>query len=325
MTTELDHDAVPTPADLDEAWQVVRRHLTTTPLVTLDGGDDLAPVLLKRDSLQPTGSFKVRGALAAIAACAAAGRPVVTASAGNHGLGVAYAATRLGVDATVVVPRTASASKVEALRRYAVTLVLAGDSYDEAEAAAIDRARSGSRFISAYADRHVIAGQSTLLREVLDMVDGPLTLVVPVGGGGLAAGSELVARALAARDAGAEVRVVGVEAAASLAVSAAVAAGRVVPVPVGPTLADGLAGNIEPGCVTPHLLAATGTQLVAVPEQAISAAIGELWRAGLVVEGSAAVGLAALREGLVPRDRTVVLAVTGRNITAAQFAAAIGA
>jgi threonine dehydratase len=321
MTTDLGHhDAVPTEADLDDASRVVRAQLRPTPLVPLDVGDDLAPVLLKLDSLQPTGSFKVRGALAALAACAGAGRPVVTASAGNHGLGVAYAATRLGVDATVVVPRTASATKVEALRRYAVTLVLAGESYEEAEAAALEHASTGAHFISAFADRHVIAGQSTLLEEVVAALDAPVTVVVPVGGGGLAAGC-----ALAARRADGDVRVVGVEAAASQAVSAAVHAGRVVAVEVRPTLADGLAGNIEATCVTPRILAATGTQLAAVAEDAIAGAISELWRAGVVAEGSAAVGLAALRQGLLPRDRTVVLAITGRNITSAQFAAAISA
>lgn len=307
----------PTPADLDDAARVVAEHLSPTPLVPLDLGDG-TPVWLKLDSLQPTGSFKVRGGLAATAAYARQGVPVVTASAGNHGLGIAYAATKLGVKATIVVPVTASPAKIEALRGFDVTLILEGSGYDEAEAYALELARSEGRFVSAYTDRYVIAGQSTLVREVVDAIGTSLTVVVPVGGGGLASGS-----ALSARAASHNVGLVGVEAAASRAVSAAVAAGHVVPVPVGPTRADGLAGNIEVTSMTPDILRETATALVAVTEPAIRNAIRLLARAGIVVEGAGAAGLAALVEGLVPRDRPVVLAVTGRNITFDQLATAL--
>lgn len=305
----------PTATDLDEAARVVGEHLAPTPLVPLDvgAGDQ---VWLKLDSLQPTGSFKVRGGLAAIAAYAQQGTPVVTASAGNHGLGIAYAATTLGVRATIVVPATASPAKIEALRRFDVTLILEGAGYDDAETYALELARTEGRFVSAYADRYVIAGQSTLVREVVDALGTDLTVVTPVGGGGLASGS-----ALAARAAPHDVRVIGVEAAASRAVSAAVAAGHVVPVAVGPTHADGLAGNIEVTSMTPDILRETATTLVAVAESAIRRAIRLFARAGLVVEGAGAVGLAALLEDAVPRDRSVVLAVTGRNIALDQLAA----
>ena len=145
------------------ARRVVRSVLEPTPLVatSLDGFD--APAFLKLESLLPTGSFKVRGALAAVDACAADGVMVVTASAGNHGLGIAFAARRLGVAATVIVPSTASPAKIAALEKFDVELQLVGTSYEEAEAAAVDMARhTGARFVSAYSDPDVIAGRQPL-------------------------------------------------------------------------------------------------------------------------------------------------------------------
>ena len=212
--------------------------LAPTPLVSAPA---LGPgVLLKVETVQPTGSFKVRGALAAVAH-ARPGEHVVTVSAGNHGLGVAQAAALLGRSATVVVPENASRAKVDRLRSFPVDLVLAGDGYDAAEAHALDLARGGGVFVSPYNDPHVIAGQRTVAVEIGASLDGPLTIVVPVGGGGLVAGVALWA---AGRD---DVRVVGVEAAASRAMSAAVRAGRVVDVPIGATLADGMAGQRRGG------------------------------------------------------------------------------
>ena len=153
---------------------------------------------------------------------------MVTASAGNHGLGIAFAATRLNARATVVVPENASSAKVEALRRFDIDLRLVGDSYEAAEEAALSLARqTGATFVSAYTHPDVIAGQATVVGEVADQVDGPFRIVVPVGGGGLAAGTALGAPAGPV--------IVGVEARASRAVSASMRAGRIVAVDVGPT------------------------------------------------------------------------------------------
>ncbi|KAB7745294.1 pyridoxal-phosphate dependent enzyme [Nostocoides sp. F2B08] len=312
-------EQVPTDDQLAAAYDVVSAHLERTPVVPLRLTGIAGPVLAKLETMQPTGSFKVRGALAACAAYAAEGARIVTASAGNHGLGIAYAATRLDVPATVVVPETASPAKVAALRGFDVDLRQIGQSYDEAESAALDLARADGRFVSAYNDPHVIAGQATLARELLEQVE-PATVLVPVGGGGLAAGT---ARVLAGR---AGWHIIGVEAARSPVVSSAMAAGRVIPVDVGDTIADGLAGNIETGSVTPALLAATNTPVCGAPEPAIRSAVAQLaTEAGLVVEGSGAVGVAALREGLVTNDGdaespgvTVVL-LTGRNIATGLF------
>jgi threonine dehydratase len=291
--------ALPADADFVAAERIVRRFLSPTPVVEALG------ISLKVETVQPTGSFKIRGALAAMAALPPG--PVVTASAGNHGLGVAQAAALLGREATVVVPETASTAKISRLREFAVDLVLSGSSYDEAEAHALGL---GGSYVSPYNDPLVIAGQRTLGVELGEQLPGPLTVVVPVGGGGLLAGVALWASERP------DVRVVGVEAAASRALSASVEAGRVVEVEVGPTLADGIAGGLEPGCVTVDIAARAVDAFVAVEEDELRAAIRALaFEAGLVAEGAGAAATAAVLAGRVPDDRPVVAIVSGRNLT----------
>ncbi len=296
----------PTPDDFSHAWEVVGQALPLTPLLRLD-----EDVFAKVETFQPTGSFKVRGALCALSRLGA-GTPAVTASAGNHGLGVAWAAGRLGVRATIVIPTTASAAKRAALRRYPVQVAEHGDGYDGAERHALDLASGGATYISPYNDPDVIAGQATIGRELdAQLPPGPLTVVCPVGGGGLCAGLALWAGARP------DTTLIGVEAERSLAVSAAVGAGRVTDVDLGPTLADGLAGNLEPGSITPSLIAAAGVHLVAVSEEQLTAGIRHaVLEIGLTVEGAGAAPIAALLAGLVPPAERSVLVLTGRNIAA---------
>ncbi len=293
---------VPAPEDLAAAERAVRAVLSPTPVVQALG------MWLKVESVQPTGSFKVRGGVAALAARPAGGR-VVTASAGNHGLGIAYAASQLERPATVVVPETASPAKVERLRSYPVELVLSGDGYDAAEAHAL---RLEGEYVSPYNDPHVIAGQRTLAVELGEQLPGPLTIAVPVGGGGLVSGVALWA---AGRE---DVRVVGVEVEASRAVGAAVDAGRVVDTEQRPTLADGMAGNLEPGSVTVDIAARHVDAFVAVEEADLRAAMRALaFDAGLIAEGAGAAATAAVLSGLVTDDRPgarVVAIVSGRNV-----------
>src|SRR6185503_17465411 len=172
--------AAPDAADLDAAARVVADRLAPTPLVPSPALGER--VWLKVETQQPTGSFKVRGALAALTQ--AGGGPVVTASAGNAGLGVAWAASALGVPATIVVPESASPAKVAALRALPVELVMHGAGYDEAEAHALSLPGT---YVSAYNDTHVVAGAATIGRELEDL-DVPLTVVCGIGGGGLASG-----------------------------------------------------------------------------------------------------------------------------------------
>ena len=303
---------LPGPGQLEAAWKVVRRFLAVTPVV---GAPQLGPaVTLKLESLHPTGSFKVRGGLTAVSATLEAepGRAVVASSAGNHGLGLAFAASKLGARVTVVVPEGASAAKVSALQQFDVRLVLHGEGYREAETYALELAGSeGSRYISPYNDPDVIAGQSTLARELLEQVPGLGTVVVPCGGGGLLAGVTLGLE-------GTGVRVVGIESEASPSMSTALAAGGIVPINVEPTVADGLAGNLEPGAVTVGVALEHGVSVLTVSEADIRSAMAfSATKVGLVLEGAGAVGVAALRAGVVTRDpegRETVVLLTGRNL-----------
>ncbi|MGO8863396.1 MAG: threonine/serine dehydratase [Acidimicrobiales bacterium] len=297
------------------AEEVVRRYLATTPVVK---APQLGPnVSVKVETFQPTGSFKVRGGLAAVAAALATdpGREVVGASAGNHGLGLAFAAAQLKARVTVIVPRLASAAKVSALQQFDVRLVLHGEGYSEAEAHALDlAAREGSHYVSPYNDPDVISGQGTIARELLEQVPNLGTVVVPVGGGGLVSGISLGLS-------GTDVRVIGVESEASPSMSAAVAAGTIVPITVEPTLADGLAGNLEPGAVTVDILVRRGVEIMTVSEADIRSAMAyAAHKMGLVLEGAGAVGVAAVRAGRIdPQEdgRETVVLLSGRNIAPA--------
>jgi threonine dehydratase len=270
-------------------------------------------VWLKFECFQLTGSFKLRGALNALLLLDLPTR-VVTASAGNHGLGVARAAALLGVNSTVVVPETASQAKVDALRHSGAELIQVGDTYDAAEAAAISLAREQSvPFISAYNDASVIAGGGTIALEVVEDLPGVRELIVPVGGGGLISGLGIAAHGL---DPG--VTVYGVQSEASPALHAALAAGRLVPVEVLDSLADGLAGNIEADSMTFELLLRHVSRVELVSEEAIAEAMHWLLvHERVVVEGSAAVGVAALFERKIVPAGPVVLVLTGRNVARA--------
>jgi threonine dehydratase len=305
--------AAPQHADLEAAAAVVAAHLVPTPLVPAPA---LGPgVHLKLETLQPTGSFKVRGALAALAR--SDGGPVVTASAGNAGLGVAWAASVLGVQATVVVAETASPAKVAALRALPVELIQHGADYDEAEAHALSL--EGAAYVSSYNDTGVIAGQSTIGRELDTQIPGAVTVAAPLGGGSLASGLGLWASGRAGA------RVIGVEAERSVAMSTALSAGRITPVEVGDTLADGLAGNLEPGAVTFELVRDHLTAVVQASEAEIEDAIRFLARAhGIVAEGAGATAVAAALTGRLPRgDEPLVVVVTGRNIALPRLAAVL--
>lgn len=302
--------ALPDAGNLEAAAEVVGRTLEPTPVVPspLLG----AGVWLKLETFQPTGSFKVRGGLAAVAAAQRRqpGTPLVAASAGNHGLGVAHAADRLGADATVVVPRHASEAKVRALAAYDVELVRHGDGYDEAERRAMAIAEErGGRFVSPYNDPDVIAGQATVAAELLAQLPDLTTIVVPVGGGGLVSGIALATE-------GTGVRIVGVEPEVNRTMSAAMAAGETVPVEVGETIADGLAGNLEPGSVTVAICIRHGVELVSVTEEQLRTAIRFLAvEHGLVAEGAGAAATAAVFSGRFrPGAGTTAVLVTGRNI-----------
>lgn len=308
-----DTPVAPSRRDIVGAWNRIRHQLGPSPLVPSRG---IHPeLLLKLETLQPTGSFKVRGAFAALSRLAP-GERVVTASAGNHGLGVAFAAAHFGIDATVVIPETASTAKRDALARFPITLVDHGRIYDDAEQHAIMLADDvGERYVSPYNDLDVIAGQGTLALELLRALRPPVTILCPIGGGGLAAGVGLYAASIPG------VRVVGVESTASAAMRASLDAGRITEIDVQATLADGLGGNLEPESVTFDLCRQHLADVVTVTEAEIEEAIRSLARThGLVVEGAGAVAVAAVLAGRVEIVGRPVALVTGRNISPEAFA-----
>ena len=274
-----------------------------------------ADVRLKLECYQPTGSFKVRGATAAIAQLSSDERErgVVTASAGNHGLGVAYAASRLGVRATVVVPDNASEAKVAALRRFPIDLQRGGPSYDTAERKALDLARSeGFVFVSPYNDPWVVAGQGSIGVEMLEDFPELDVALVPVGGGGMISGVGCWLKAL-----NPSIRVIGVQSAASPAMEQALKAGKLVEIPIKPTMADGLAANIQPGSITFDLARQVVDEVVLVGEDEITSAVyATLQELHLALEGSAVVPIAALLNGGLSgiSGRRVAAVITGRNI-----------
>ncbi len=308
------HVLAPTSQQLEAARRVVADHLVPTPTVTISLRG--RPVLAKLECFQPTGSFKVRGALSAVDASRReeAKGAVITSSAGNHGLGIAHACSLLGVPATVVVPANASMAKVQKLRRYDIELIQFGDSYDEAQAYAIELAdRRSIRYISPFNDTNVIAGQATVFDELLLQAPELEHLVVPVGGGGLISGI-LVSREDAGR---ADIRITGAQPTASAALYHVLRGATMDQVVHHPTIADGLAGAIEDGAITNELVANSGVPLVLVPEIDIRRAVREVAENnGLVFEGSAATPYAAITNDLVDDVTSRIgFIASGRNIS----------
>jgi threonine dehydratase len=301
-----------TTDDIRQAAARLEGRITRTPLVHSLRLSEMtgARVSLKLENQQIEGSFKPRGAFNAL--LQASSDRAVTASAGNHGRSLAFAAKALGVRLTVFAPRTAPAAKLDYIRRHSADLELC-DSYDDAEERALARSKAqGVPFISPYNHRHVIAGAGTVALEILDDLSAPPDMiVVPVGGGGLISGV-----AIAARGASRPVSVVGVEAEASPAFTRALAAGRLVRVDVQPTLADGLAGNAEEGSITFGFIRDLADRVVAVPEGAIASAMTALMTyEGQRAEGAGATALAGLLSGqLDVTGQHVVVIVSGGNV-----------
>jgi threonine dehydratase len=256
------------------------------------------PVYLKCENLQRTGSFKVRGAYVRIARLSAAerARGVVAASAGNHAQGVAFASGLLGARATVVMPSRAPIPKVQATRSYKASVVLHGSSVEDALEEALRYAESeGSVFIHPFDHADVIAGQGTLGYEIIEQCPQVKTILVPVGGGGLAAGVAVAVKSLDP-----DVRVVGVQAGAVAPYPASLAAGHPVPVVGEPTIADGIAVQ-RPGDIAYGILSALADGFLTVSETDLSRALLLcLERAKQVVEPAGAAAVAALLAAAEP-------------------------
>ena len=278
-----------------------------------------APVELKAESLQRTGSFKARGATSKLSAlgdgCA---RGVVTGSAGNHAQALAFAAGARGVPCEVFMPAEAPLAKIEGARALGAHVTIGGDSVDECLGLARHRALgAGLAFVHPFDDADVIAGQGTLGLELLEDVPDLGKVVVPVGGGGLASGI-----AIAVKDARPDVEVVGVQVERCASVPASLKAGEPVSVASQLTIADGIAVK-RPGGITLALLRTHLDDLVVVSEEEVAEAMVMLLeKAKLVVEGAGAVGVAALLGGQTgaARSGTTVAVLSGGNVDAGLLA-----
>ena len=276
------------------------------------------PVVLKAESLQRTGSFKLRGATNKVSVlgegCA---RGVVAGSAGNHALALAHAARARDVPCEVFMPDGAPLAKVEGTAALGARVIAGGASLAECLVAAADRARTGGlALVHPFDDPDVVAGQGTLGLELLEDVDDLAKVVVPVGGGGLVSGI-----AIAVKSARPEVEVVGVQVETCAAFPASLAAGKAVDVARPVTIADGIAVK-RPGRLTLPLVREWVDDVVTVSEDEVAEAMVMLMeRSKQVVEGAGAVGVAALSTGrTAPAAGTTVAVLSGGNVDAGLLA-----
>lgn len=312
MTNE---DPLVTPLSILDARRRIAPHVLRTPIRRSDwlsretGGE----IFLKLESIQPTGSFKIRGAFN-FAVGHAAGSPdvpIVTASAGNHGRALALAAARLDLRAIVHAPDTAPKAKLDAIRALGADLRLWPD-YDAAERGAKRHAaETGVPYLSPFSHPDIVAGAGTVALEILDDLPGVDLIAVPVGGGGLVSGIGIATKAATRA-----IEVVGVEVEASHPFTDGLAAGRIVPIQVGPSLADGLVGNLDPETITFDLARRVVDRFVLAGEDGLRRGIrGLLAEDHLVAEGAGAAGVAALLDRRIDVEgRRVVVIVSGANI-----------
>ncbi|MBG6239293.1 threonine dehydratase [Mycetocola sp. CAN_C7] len=310
--------AGPTLADFETARTVVARVAQETPMESSRYLAELlgAPVYLKCENLQRTGSYKIRGAYNRMAQLTPEerARGVVAASAGNHAQGVAFAARELGIASTIFMPIGVPLPKLQATKQYGAQVVLRGHTVAEPLLAAAAYAEeTGAIFIPPFDHPDVIVGQGTLGLEIWDSVPDVETVIVPIGGGGLIAGvaSALKYRAAAA---GRTIRIIGVQAANAAAYPTSLAAGIATEVPVLSTIADGIAVG-KPGLLNFDIIRRLVDDVVTVSEDDIAKALLVLLeRAKQVVEPAGAVGVAAILAGLVTPTGPTVVILSGGNI-----------
>jgi threonine dehydratase len=300
--------------DVVAARELLRDVISPTPVLRSRVLSDLVggPVFLKCENLQRTGSFKIRGAYLRIARLTDAerARGVVAASAGNHAQGVAHAAGLLETKSTVFMPEGAPLPKIQATRDYGADIVLHGSSVEDALAGAEEfAAETGSVLIHPFEHPDIITGQGTLGFEIIEQCPQVRTVVIPVGGGGLAAGVSVAVKSLDPA-----VQVVGVQAAGVAPFPASMAAGRPIPVKGTPTMADGIAVSV-PGELAFGLLSEYGARVVTVTEESLSRGLLLcLERAKQVVEPAGAAGVAALLEHAGEIEPPAVVVLSGGNI-----------
>ncbi|MEM3627599.1 MAG: threonine/serine dehydratase [Candidatus Bathyarchaeia archaeon] len=307
--------------DVRAARESIKSLIKRTPLKHSRFLSDLCggEVYLKLENLQVTCSFKIRGALNKLLNLSAKERKrgVITASAGNHGLAVAFAAKKLGIRAKIILPMNTPKVKVDKIKRYDVELVSHGKIYDEAEREAIELAkREGLTYISPYNDWWVIAGQGTVGLEILEDLPNVDVVIVPVGGGGLISGIGVAVKSVKP-----SMKVLGVQSEASAVMYESLKAGRIIDVEMRESVADGLFGGVEKGSVTFEMIQRYVDDLILVKEETIKKAIYLLWnKERQVVEGSGAAAIAPMLEKPnLFEGKTVAAVISGGNIEGQLF------
>jgi threonine dehydratase len=303
-----------TLADIAAARERTRGAVFESPLRRSEWLSADAGVLLKIETVQPTCSYKIRGAFNAarrlIERDSASRPPLVTASAGNHGRALALAANTLGLPLVVFIAANAPRAKSDAIRALGADLRECPD-YDTAEREAKAHAANGHGvYISPYSDPDVIAGAGTIGIELFDKASQLDAVIVPVGGGGLISGVGIALKTLNPK-----IRVIGVEVEASCPFTRSLAAGRLVTIDVQPSLADGLTGNLDPDTITLDIVKDVVDEIVLVDERLLKQALaGVLQHEHLLIEGAAAAGIAAILGGRVRLRGDVAVILTGANI-----------
>jgi threonine dehydratase len=304
--------------EIEAARAIVSRVAQPTPMESSRYLTDVlgAPVLLKCENLQRTGSYKIRGAYNRLSKLDAEerARGVVAASAGNHAQGVAFAARELGIHATIFMPVGVAIPKFQATRAYGADVVLSGSIVDETLRAAADfAAETGAVLIPPFDHRDVVAGQGTLGLEILDEAPEVTTIVIPIGGGGLISGVASAVKQRAQLE-GRSIRVIGVQAANAAAYPVSLAAGEPTEISLVPTIADGIAVS-KPGLLNFSIIRDAVDEVVTVTEDDIARAMLVLLeRAKLVVEPAGAAAVAAILADKVAADGTTVAILSGGNI-----------
>ena len=300
---------------IEQARKRIEKSIYPTSLMETTSISALAGLRVKLDpeNLQKTGSFKIRGATNKVLLLTPEEKRmgIVAASAGNHSQGVAHAAAEAGIDATIVMPKTISLAKLEAMRSYAATIELKGAAFDEAlERARFLQGSTGATLIHAFDDPDVIAGQGSIGIDILEQWPEVETIIVSIGGGGLISG---IATAVKSMKPG--VKVIGVEASGAASAKLALEAGKPAKLASVSTLADGIAVK-QVGEITFPIIQRYVDEVVTVDEDEIAASVLTLLeRSKMIVEGAGAAPLAALlyRKGIV-RGTNVALVLSGGNI-----------
>lgn len=312
------------PTTIDEAASRIKPHVLRTPLLTSDPLSERhgADIAIKCEHLQRTGSFKVRGSANVVHSLSPdlAAEGVITASSGNHGIGVATAAASRGFACTIYLPEAAAPSKIAQIRRLGAEIVLVeGTDTSRAEMAARRAAEErGITYVSPYNDPRIIAGQGTIGKEILEDGVAPDAVVVSVGGGGLISGIATWIKALSP-----STLVIGASAANDRAMAASIDAGEIITPHFEPTFSDGTAGGLEDDTITFDICRALVDRWVDISELEIARAVASMVDDHHhLVEGAAGVALAAATQFADTNPGTRVVAVScGANVGTASLEA----